>query len=233
MTRRCGPGWLRLPAHMVSLLTSSKESFVPVPRLSLKKIVAVSDSLTNEEPDNYLALLGARLQVSVVANAFGGWTTTSFFRDRFKDIAFAKIPHDADLFLLLLGSNNQFEAAGGTEASIADAVAGVQKLAAHLLTFSPTAQFLLVAPPTVILEKNVLPTPLPVRRIDRQSPAILAQLSQAYRALAQARQWLFVDLYPVLGADDFMDACHPNPAGNRKIVEVIAPVLEQAFTFPR
>ena len=191
----------------------------------IRKIVAVSDSLSNDEPTNYLALLGSRFNVAVVANAHGGWTTRSYFKDKFKEIAFARIPADADLFILLIGSNDLFEDRGGSEASIAQAVQGVQKLAAHVLTSSPSARILLVAPPIVVLKNQPAPDPNAERRIDTHTPGMLARLAVAYRQLASEKHWYFADLQPVLTEDDYLDAAHPNPAGNRKIADALAAAL--------
>ncbi len=193
--------------------------------LTFHKIVAVSDSLTNDEPDNYLALLGEKLRVPVVAEAHGGWTTTTYFRERFHDVAFAKVPADADLCLILIGSNNLFEDAGGSEKSIADAVAGVRMIAEHVHGVAPRARFVLVAPPIVAMKNNHLPEIKPQRRIDVQTPAMLAALAGAYRDLAAREGWLFVDLQPVLTEDDYIDSAHPSPAGNRKIAEALAAAL--------
>ena len=190
------------------------------------KIVAVSDSLTNDRPDNWLALMAAgRPGVTVVANAHGGWTTKSFFKEKFKDVAFARVPRDADLFILLVGSNNLFEAQGGSDAAVEEAVEGIERLAAHLLGLSPGAEILLVAPPTVALKNNVLADPKPERRIDDHTPEYLGRLSRAYRDLAARRRWRFVDLCPVLSDEDFADAAHPNARGNRKMAEAIGAAL--------
>jgi lysophospholipase L1-like esterase len=187
-----------------------------------KKIVAVSDSLTNDRPDNWLALLGTKLpKAMMVANAYGGWTTETFFKERFKDVAFAKIPRDAGLFIILLGSNNLFEDAGGSDASVNEATNGVQRLAKHLLSLSPGARIMLVAPPTVALKNNHLPDPKPARRIDAQTPEYLSKLSKSYRTLAARQGWFFADLFPVLDQRDFVDAAHPGKAGNRKIADTI------------
>jgi lysophospholipase L1-like esterase len=186
------------------------------------KIVAVSDSLTNDQPENWLALVAARSPaLKAVANAHGGWTTKSFFKEKFKDVAFARVPPDAAMFILLLGSNNLFEAQGGSDEAVAEAVAGIERLAAHLLGIAPRAEIVLAAPPTVALSKNVLPDPKPERRMDTHTPQYLRRLSRAYRALAARRGWRFVDLLPVLTEEDFADAAHPNAAGNRKMADAV------------
>jgi lysophospholipase L1-like esterase len=199
-----------------------------MPAHPLRNILAVSDSLTNEEPTNYLSILGRTLNIPVIAEAHGGWSTTSYFRERLKDQAFAKVPHDADLCLLLLGSNNLFEDAGGSPASIADAVAGIQKIAAHIRVLAPQSRFLLVAPPTVALKNNHLPDPKPQRRIDTHTPQMLAELSRAYRQLASEKKWLFADLFPILTEDDFVDSAHPSPIGNQKIADALLPIIQSA-----
>jgi len=188
----------------------------------MKKIVAVSDSLTNDDPGNWLALMSAQVPgIEAVAEAHGGWTTTSYFKAKFDGVAFAKVPRDADLFIVLLGSNNLFEAQGGDDAAVAEATAGVDRIAKHVLRLSPGAAILLAAPPTVAMKKNILPEPKPDRRIDAQSPRFLGEISKSYRALAGMRGWLFVDLFPLLGEDDFADAAHPNDWGNRKMADAI------------
>ena len=192
-----------------------------------RKVVAVSDSLTNTQEDNWLAAMGRQVPgIQVIANAFGGWTTRSYFKDKFRDIAFAAVPEDAELFVLLLGSNNLFEDGGGSDASVAEAADGVLKLAAHLKTLAPGAEFVLVAPPRVAMKNNQLAEPRPARRIDAQTPQFLKRLGEAYRSLARERGWRFVDLYPVLEEDDFVDAAHPGPAGNQKIATAIGSVVK-------
>lgn len=190
------------------------------------KIVAVSDSLTGERPENWLALLGARFPgCTMVSNSYGGWTTRSFFKDKFKDVAFAKIPSDAMMFILLLGSNNLFEAQGGNDEAVREATEGIERLAAHLLRMSPGAEIVLAAPPGVALRHNKLPDPKPERRIDDHTPGFLAKLSRSYRELAARRGWRFVDLFAVLREEDFADAAHPNREGNRKMAEAFWRVL--------
>jgi lysophospholipase L1-like esterase len=190
------------------------------------KVCAVSDSLTNEGPDNWLGMVAAADErIIPVAEAHGGWTTRSYFKSKFDGVAFAKAPSDADVFIILLGSNNLFEAEGGSDAAVAEAVEGVRKVAEHVLKISPRAGIVLAAPPTVCLRNNHNPTPKPTRRIDDSSPAYLAKLSTAYRDLAAREGWKFVDLYPLLSDSDFLDAAHPNERGNRKIAEAIGKAL--------
>lgn len=215
-----------LAVFLVTLVAGCSSAGVgTVGAVSYRKIVAVSDSLTNDEPTNWLALLGKKLNVAVVAEAHGGWSTRSYFKDKFRGEAFARVPADADLAIILLGSNNLFLDEGGSDATVAEAVAGVQQVAAHVRTLAPKARIMLVAPPTVALKNNKLPTPKPKRRIDTHTPGELAKLSRAYRALAQQKGWLFADLYPVLTDADYIDAAHPNAAGNARIAEVIAATL--------
>ena len=193
-----------------------------------RKVVAVSDSLTNEDPCNWLAMVGRQVPgIEVVSEAHGGWTTTSYFKEKFNGIAFAKIPRDADLFIILLGSNNLFEAQGGTDAAVAEATEGVRRISEHLLRLSPGASILLVAPPTVALKNNVLPDPKPERRVDNHTPRYLAELSRSYRAFAARRNWRFVDLLPLLDEGDYMDTAHPNDNGNRKIASAIGRVVAE------
>ncbi len=192
---------------------------------AIRKITTVSDSLTNDEPTNYLSLLGRALGVAVAPEAHGGWTTTSYFRERLQAEAFARLALDADLCLLLIGSNNLFEDAGGSEDSVRGAVLGVQRIADYVQTRIPGVRFLLVAPPNVCM-KNVVRTDTPEpRRIDAHTPVMLGKLSAAYRELAAERGWLFADLFPVLDDDDFLDAAHPTPEGNRKMAEALLAVL--------
>ncbi|MGD0897339.1 MAG: SGNH/GDSL hydrolase family protein [Thermoguttaceae bacterium] len=186
------------------------------------KIVAVSDSLTNNGPDNWLALLAKKSpEIRVVAEAHGGWTTKSYFKPKFADVAFAKVPRDADLFILLLGSNNLFEAGGGSDEAVREATEGIEQIAAHLLKISSGAKIVLVAPPNVCLKNYKVETPKPTRRMEPDTPQYLQKLGQSYRALAQRKSWRFIDLFPVLGDDDFIDAAHPGKTGNQKMAAAI------------
>ena len=194
-----------------------------------RTVVVVSDSLTNDEPGNWLALAQARLPgVRLVAEAHGGWTTTSFFRERLAHEAFVNVPGDAELCVILLGSNNLFEAAGGTDEAVAEATAGVARIAEHVRKLSPAAKdVLLLAPPKVVLKKVDPATRTQQRRIDAHTPAFLAKLSASYRALAGRQGWRFVDLLPVLDDEDYMDAAHPNAAGHKELADAIAPAIEE------
>lgn len=186
------------------------------------KIVAVSDSLTNERPDNWLAMVQARSpRIRTISNAHGGWTTKSFFKHKFRDIAFRNIPPDASVVILLLGSNNLFEAGGGSDAALAEAVEGVYRLFERIRGLAPGARFLLAAPPTVVVSREAQRTPKAPRRIDKQSPLYLERLSRAYERLARCLGMAYVNLYPLLGEEDFADAAHPNEAGNRKIADAM------------
>jgi|GEM_PF-2011308 len=211
-----GPG-SRMPSH--------KAAESP---MKLKKITTVSDSLTNSDPHNWIALVGKELGVATQPEAHGGWTTTSYFRERLQHEAWANLPADADLCIILIGSNDLFEDAGGSEKSVQAAVAGVQKLAAHVETKSPGVRFMLAAPPIVCLKNVKVENSLPQRRIDQYTPAMLARLSQAYRELAARKGWLFVDLQPVLSEDDFVDSAHPNNEGNRKIAAAVVRAIRQS-----
>ena len=200
----------------------------PLDLSSIATITTVSDSLTNDEPTNWLALLGRDLGIRTVAEAHGGWTTKSYFKSKFDGVAFANLPADADLCIILIGSNNLFEDGGGSQRSIDEAVAGVQRIAAHVVTIAPNVRFMLAAPPIVCM-RNVKPEdPKPQRRIDSQTPEMLRRLSAAYRDLARRRGWLFVDLQPVLTDDDYVDGAHPGDDGNRKIAAAIAAALREA-----
>jgi len=190
------------------------------------KLCAVSDSLTNDRNDNWLAMLAAADGPIVpLAEAHGGWTTRSYFKDKFAGVAFANVPPDADVLVVLLGSNNLWEAGGGSDQAVAEALDGVERVADLALSIAPAAQVVLAAPPSVALRKNVLGEPKPQRRIDAHSPLYLRKLSDAYRALARRRGWRFVDLFPLLDEVDFVDACHPNERGNRKIAAAMAAAL--------
>lgn len=191
------------------------------------KIVVVSDSLTNTNLNNWLALVQARVPgVELVAEAHGGWSTRSYFREHLAAQAFAKVPPDANLCIILIGSNNLFEAAGGSDAAVAEATTGVVRIIDHVRKLAPSvSSVLLLAPPTVAL-KNLDPaTANQPRRVDQHSPVYLGKLSAAYRQLAAQQGWQFADLFPVLSDNDYVDVAHPNADGNRKLADVIVPAL--------
>jgi lysophospholipase L1-like esterase len=194
---------------------------------SRRKAVVVSDSLTSHEPTNWLARVQARLPgVELVAEAHGGWTTMSYFRERLAHEAFRNVPGDAELCVILLGSNNLFEAVGGSDEAVAEATAGVVRVAEHVRKLSPSAKdVLLLAPPKVVLTNVDPASRTQQRRIDTHTPAYLAKLGASYRALASRRGWRYVDLLPVLSDDDYLDAAHPNAAGHVKLAEAISPAI--------
>jgi len=196
-------------------------------------VTVVGDSLSNTEPDNWVALVAqSRPDLHFTVEAHGGWTTHSYFKPKFDGIAFAQIPAHVDLFILLLGSNNLFEDQGGRDATLVAITDGIRRIADHLTTRSPQAQFLLVAPPTVCLRNNTSATRQPDRLIADHTPHYLRQLGQHYRQLATNNGWEFVDLYPLLTDDDFLDVAHPNPSGNRKIAQAILTVLARINPLP-
>ena len=164
--------------------------------------------------------------VEVVSEAHGGWSTTSYFRERLAYEAFQRVPGNADLCIVLIGSNNLFEAEGGSDAAVADASEGVVRIVEHVQKLSPsTRDVLLLAPPTVAL-KNVEPESLKLtRRIDHHTPLYLNRLAVAYKALATAKSWRFVDLFPVLTEQDYADSAHPNEAGQTKLADAITPAI--------
>jgi len=190
------------------------------------RLLVIGDSLTYDAADNWVRVLAGRLPgVEPYIEAHGGWTTRSYFKPKFDGVAFANVPERFDLLCLLLGSNNLFEAGGGSDAAVAEAVDGIEAIAAHVLARSPVAGVVLIAPPTVALCHYDPPPPAQERRISVDSPAWLARLGAAYRALAGRRGWGFVDLYPVLGEADFTDAAHPTAAGQAKMADAIEPAV--------
>lgn len=228
------PAVLVLPALLLAACMCANPDARPVATSQHKatpvyaKITTVSDSLTNSSPTNWVALVGKELGAKTQPEAHGGWSTSSYFRERLQHEAWANLPTDADLCIILIGSNDLFEDGGGSEKSIEAAVAGVQKLAAYVETKSPGVRFMLAAPPIVCLKNVKVENPLPQRRIDQHTPAVLAQLSQAYRELAAQKGWLFVDLQPVLNENDFVDAAHPNDEGNQKIASAVVRAIRQS-----
>jgi len=190
------------------------------------RVLVIGDSLTYDAPDNWVNVLAARHpSVEPYIEAHGGWTTKSFFKAKFDGLAFANVPDAFDVLVILLGSNNLFEARGGSDAAVAEAVDGVRAIAAHVMRRSPDAGVVLVAPPTVALGNYQPPPPEDDRRMTEQSPAWLQKLGDAYRGLAADKGWGFVDLFPVLGDDDFFDAAHPTAAGQTKMADRIEPAL--------
>jgi len=190
------------------------------------KITVISDSLTNDEPENWLSLLPDMAPgITVAANAHGGWTTHSFFKEKFRDAAFTRVEPDTDVFILLVGSNNIFEDFGGSDEAVRLAVAGVERIAGRALALAPRAGVLLAAPPNVALANVQFQMTTPPRRILPETPFFLAELGAEYQRLAGRRGWMFVNLFPLLEDVDFADAAHPNPAGNRKIAAAVLKTL--------
>ena len=190
-------------------------------------VVAVSDSLTNNGPTNWLAVLGdMRPDIHTVAEAHGGWTTKSYFKAKFDGMAWAALPERADVAIILMGSNNLFEDRGGSNASVQEAVDGVQKIEAHLRGKYPHVKIILAAPPTCVPQRWTDRTS--DRRIDDHSPKCLGRLSEEYRRLAGRRGWGFVDLYRLLEApDDFSDAAHPAAQANREIAAAMVNAVNE------
>jgi lysophospholipase L1-like esterase len=190
-------------------------------------VLAVSDSLTNDQATNWLAVLGGmRRDIRTVAEAHGGWTTKSYFKKKFDGVAWAALPERADVAIILIGSNNLFEDRGGSDASVKEAVDGVEKIEAHLRARYPRVQVVLAAPPTCVPERWTDRTS--DRRIDVHSPKYLGKLSEAYRRLAGRRGWEFVDLFPLLeGPADFVDAAHPTAEANRRIAAEIRQAVDK------
>jgi len=189
-------------------------------------VVVISDSLTNDEPDNWLAAVArVRPRLTVIGEAHGGWSTNSYFKAKFDGVAWARLPDHADVAIILLGSNNLFEDGGGSDAAVADAVEGVQKIEAFLRRRYPNMSVILTAPPTCVPERA--PAPAGDRYVAAHSPRFIEKLGNEYRALAARRGWGFVDLFPVLVApDDYHDLSHPNAQGNQKIAEAMLPAID-------
>ena len=185
------------------------------------KVCVISDSLTNEDPENWVAQLAAMSpDIDVTCEAHGGWTTNSYFKSKFHGVAFAAVPSGVDLFIVLIGSNNLFEDHGGSDASVREATEGVVRIVNRVSSDLPGAGILLAAPPTVVVENAVYRIKEPEsRRIGQHTPRYLARLSESYRRLAADRGWHFVDLFPVLAAEDFLDAAHPSGCGHKKIAD--------------
>ncbi len=194
----------------------------------IRKIIVVSDSLTNDDATNWLALAAKkRPGITWVGEAHGGWSTRSYFKEKFDGVAFARVPADADTLIVLIGSNNLFEAGGGSDEAVAEATAGVEKIVEHVRKLSPTLRtVLLVAPPTVALKNRVGEDPKAGRRVDDESPKYLEKLGRSYEALAKSKGWLFADLFPVLDENDFLDVSHPTPGGNEKVAATILSALD-------
>lgn len=196
-----------------------------------RTLVAVGDSLTNDEPDNWLQVLArSRGGVRAVAEAHGGWTTRSYFKDKFEGVAFASLPPHADVCVILIGSNNLFEAGGGSEAAIEEACAGVERIAGVVRERCGCGRFVLAAPPSVCLPNVEMEAQAgQERRIEPSTPEWIRRLGDAYRELAAERGWEFVDLFPLLGDEDFVDAAHPTAEGQRTMAGAIGGAVDRVL----
>ena len=194
------------------------------------RVLVVSDSLTNEEAGNWFmrwSRMGEGFEPFVEAH--GGWSTHSYFREKFDGVAFANVPERFDVLVILIGSNNLFEAGGGSDEAVEEAAAGVERIAAHVLQDREGVEVVLIAPPTVVPARGG-DAPDAARRLDATSPGYLRKLGERYRALATRRGWRFVDLFPVLDENDFSDAAHPHDEGNRKVAEHVWEELHRQVT---
>ncbi|MBD3317230.1 MAG: hypothetical protein GF344_15695 [Chitinivibrionales bacterium] len=190
------------------------------------RINAIGDSLLSDAPEGWLQQLAARYShIEFVGESHPGWSTISFFKPHFSQKVFNRIVPPADAVIALAGSNDLFEDDGGGVASVRQATSGIKKLIVHMLERCPSAQAVIMAPPTVALCNQKEPQPRGGRCIHAQTPLWLAKLSESYRELAQNEGWTYINLFPLLQDSDFIDTAHPNEKGHAKIATAVETAL--------
>jgi lysophospholipase L1-like esterase len=218
-TPRSGPrgrAWI-----FVLLLVYPLTSAADAPRT---KVVCVGDSITLGEgvkqEENFVSLLGAgNSRWKTVNQGRSGWSTSAYLERRQQVLS--AIPGDADMVLVLLGTNDILE--GRPDATVAKIARQIDQLTDLIHERAPKAEIVLMTP------LNVFPINLSERLrragFGEQSAQDLKLVGDALRDLAKRKEYRAVDLYPALTASDTLDGVHPNAAGHRHIKDAILKAL--------
>ena len=204
----------------------------------VKKVLVIGDSLVSREADNWVAQLDAAHEsLEMVAKPHPGWATTSFLKPKLEAKAYAGIDPEAELVLLLMGSND-IRIHGHSDETIAAAVANFDKLIPRFRERAPRAEFVLIAPPMIFPKK--LTERVREAGFNEQSPRYILRLRDAYRSYAIARGLRFIDLSGAVSEEHCTDGAHMDAAGNAEIATAvwnglrrtadIDPVVETART---
>lgn len=189
-------------------------------------LVCVGDSITEGQPKDrvgegrdYVSLLGekaAKLGMKVKNEGRSGWATQDYIKNAQGMVD--AMPADAAVVTILLGTNDTRFGEDGNE--IANrAVANLRKLIAAYRAKAPNARFVIMAAPAIY--PDMLPENLRNANYNERSPAKVAALRDAYRAMAQEDHMQFIDLSDLPSRENSIEGVHPNAAGQRQLADKI------------
>ena len=187
------------------------------------KVVCIGDSITAGEGvkrrESFVSLLAGATQWTTLNQGRSGWSTSTYLARR--QAVVAAVPADADMVLILLGTNDLL--GGHTETTVPNVASHIDQLTDLVHQRAPKAEIVLMTP------VSVFPSSLSVRLrqagFDEQAPLFLKRMGDALRGLARRKGYRAVDLYSAVTADNTLDGVHPNAAGHRQIAEAILGAL--------
>jgi len=193
------------------------------------KVVCVGDSITLGEgvkkEENFVSLLAAgRSNWATVNQGRSGWSSSTYLAR--KQAAIFDIPVDADMILVLLGTNDLLN--GHTIDIVVKAASQIDQLTDLIHQRAPKAEIVLMTP------VNIFPRDLSERLrragFGEQSPRYLKLIGDALRELAKRKSYRTVDLYSAVTPGNTLDGVHPNAAGHRQIKNAIVEALASPST---
>jgi len=128
------------------------------------------------------------------------------------------MPADATVVTILLGTNDTRFGEDGDEIA-KRAVTNLRQLIALYHAKAPDARFVIMASPAIY--PDMLPENLRNANYNERSPAKVAALRDAYKAMAAEDHLQFIDLSELPSRTNSIEGVHPNAAGQQQLADKI------------
>ena len=196
------------------------------PAVLAGKLVCVGASVTAgvgaPRPElSYVGRLKAKAaaaggQLAVVGDGRSGWTTGDYLKHA--DAVVAKMPADATIVTFQLGGNDT-RSHDAADVVARRAAADMERLIGLYRAKAPHARFVLLTP--TAFDTAHESAALTKAGFTDQTPARLAAVADAYRALATRLDVGYVDLSTVPSPGHTVDGLHPDAVGHAEMADAI------------